>query len=207
MGAKLNDAVNFATVAYNGLVRRRDSLPYILHPLEVMAIIGTMTADEDVLIAGLLHDTIEDCGITKEEIRDRFGERVMNLVLSETEPSFPGEREEDTWLRRKERSLTFLENAEDPGTAIMWLADKLSNTRSFYRAYREEGDAFINFLHMKDRTKLFWYYDTIRQNLTALSGSAAYDEYSWYVDRLFGPRGEKADGSAAEKDAPHPAEA
>ncbi len=191
MSERLNEAINYAVKVYDGLVRRRDSLPYILHPLETVTIASTLTPDEDVLIAALLHDTIEDCGITAEEIEKRFGTRVMKLVLSETEEKYPGERSEDTWIRRKEESIQLLIHAEDFGTQCMWLADKLSNTRSFYRAFLAEGMGFVNFLHMQDIKKLYWYYDTVRKNLPYCEGSQALEEYSRYVDLLFGTAAER----------------
>ena len=87
MYERLNEAICFATACHAGQVRKLANTPYILHPLEVASIIGTITNDEDTMIAGLLHDTVEDAGVTFDEIREKFGltvlliEHHMNLVM------------------------------------------------------------------------------------------------------------------------------
>ncbi|MBO7303416.1 MAG: glycosyltransferase, partial [Clostridia bacterium] len=84
------EALVFAAKAHDGMRRRKSDAPYILHPMEVGAIIGTMTDDQEVIAAGLLHDVVEDAGISIEEIGEKFGERVMVkcadeiIVLSES---------------------------------------------------------------------------------------------------------------------------
>ncbi|MCF0113719.1 MAG: bifunctional (p)ppGpp synthetase/guanosine-3',5'-bis(diphosphate) 3'-pyrophosphohydrolase, partial [Erysipelotrichaceae bacterium] len=70
---KLDDAIIFATKCHSGQLRKIVNTPYILHPLEVATIISTMTPDEDLMIAGLLHDVIEDCNVDPKEIKNRFG--------------------------------------------------------------------------------------------------------------------------------------
>ena len=81
----VSKAIVFSTAAHDGMRRRIGESPYILHPLEVATIIGTMTDDQEVIAAGLLHDVVEDAGVTIEEIEENFGKRVKELVASETE--------------------------------------------------------------------------------------------------------------------------
>ena len=72
-----DEAVQFATKAHKGQIRKGTKKPYIVHPLEVADIVAAMTSDEESLSAAVLHDTIEDCeGVTEEVLRARFGERV-----------------------------------------------------------------------------------------------------------------------------------
>ena len=80
----LEEAILFAVRAHQGQVRKMAGSPYILHPLEVAAVIATMTDDLETMAAGVLHDTIEDCGVDPLEIREKFGNRVYALVQSET---------------------------------------------------------------------------------------------------------------------------
>ena len=73
----IEDAVIFAANAHYGKVRKMAGMPYILHPMEVAAIIAAITDDKEVIAAGILHDTIEDCGVLAPEIEERFGTRVF----------------------------------------------------------------------------------------------------------------------------------
>ncbi len=186
MYEKLNEAIVFAAQCHAGQMRKMANVPYILHPMEVAAIIGTITGDENVMIAGLLHDTVEDCGADPMLIRETFGARVAALVQSETEDKIAARPASETWKQRKEESLLLLHYTKDRDVKILWLADKLSNIRSFYREYQKHGDAMWQYLNQKDPAMQAWYYRTIAQYLSELSDTAAYQEYISLVERLFG---------------------
>ena len=109
----LEESIIYATVLYQGKVRKLSSVPYILHPMEVAQILSTLTDDQEVITAGMLHDIVEDTDGTLEEIEKRFGKRVAFLVSSESENMYPGENPADTWQRRKEESLQVLKNSDD----------------------------------------------------------------------------------------------
>lgn len=185
MYERLNEAIKFAADCHAGQIRKMANTPYILHPLEVASIIATMTTDEDVMIAGLLHDTVEDCDLDPKVIREKFGNRVAALVQSETEDRLSDRPAEETWQQRKEESLLMLKHTKEPDVKILWLSDKLSNMRSFYREYRKDGDKIWQGLHQKDPNMQGWYYKTIRNLLSELSGTAAYEEYSRLVSAVF----------------------
>ena len=82
---KLDHAIKFATDAHAGQKRKMTNTPYILHPLEAAAIVASITTDEDVICAAVLHDTVEDTDVKAETIRSEFGDRVAELVSAETE--------------------------------------------------------------------------------------------------------------------------
>ena len=185
MYERFNEALCFAAECHAGQLRKMGGIPYILHPMEVAAIIGTITNDEDVLIAGILHDTVEDCGVELEEIRERFGPRAAALVRSETEDTHSERPPEETWRQRKEGSLLMLEHTGDRDVKILWLADKLSNMRSFYREHLAEGDQIWLRLHQKDPKMQEWYYRTILSHLGELSDTAAYAELTRLIDKVF----------------------
>ena len=191
MFEKFNEAVSFAMAAHAGQVRKFTQVPYILHPMEVAAIISTITDEEDVMIAGLLHDTIEDCDVDPDAILDRFGPRVLGLVRSETEEKQPELSASENWTARKRASLDVLSRSTDTGVKILWLADKLSNIRSFHREILKQGDRFWETLHQKDPMMQAWYYRTIGQQLAELAGTAAYQEYMETVTKVFGEGEEK----------------
>ena len=182
----LNKAILFATNAHSGQYRKLSNTPYILHPIEVASIIATLTDSEETIVAGLLHDTIEDCGVAPQTIYDEFGKRVYGLVLSETEDKLSDKPASETWMERKEDSLLMLENTTDEHVRILWLADKLSNIRSFYREYLKKGDSIWLALNQKDPKKHEWYYRSIAKSLISLKDTAAYLEYIELVDRIFG---------------------
>ena len=185
MYKKLNEAISFAAECHAGQIRKLANTPYILHPLEVAAIIGSITNDEDVIIAGLLHDTMEDCSVEAKVINEKFGSRVSALVQSESEDKLSDRPPEDTWMQRKEESLLFLEHTKDKDVKILWLADKLSNMRSFYREHLKHGDEIWKTLNQKDPKMHAWYYKTIASMLTELSDTAAYTEYVDLLTKVF----------------------
>lgn len=182
----LDEAIIFATRAHSGQVRKLSETPYILHPLEVAAIIGTLTDSREVMAAGLLHDTVEDCGTDPAEIRRIFGARVAALVQSETEDKLSERPAGETWMERKQDSLLMLKHTKDKDVKILWLGDKLSNIRSFYREHAKNGDAMWQQLNQKDPDMHAWYYRTIAEYVPELSDTAAYKEYISLIDKLFG---------------------
>ena len=179
------DALTFAAERHCGQTRRGSDAPYILHPMEAAAIVGTMTDDVEILSAAILHNTVEDTDTTLSEIRERFGKRVSLLVMTETEDKREGISPEDTWEIRKEETLAILENTKDTGVKMMWLGDKLSNMRSFARLYRAEGIGFIDRFHQKDPRRQAWYYTRIAECLSSLKEYDAYREFVSLVEYVF----------------------
>ncbi len=177
-------AILFAVNAHRGQLRK-DGSPYILHPLEDAAIVGTITKDPEVLAAAVLHDTVEDTDATPEQIREGFGERVYELVMHETENKRPDLSPEQTWRIRKEESLALLAAAEDPAVKILWLGDKLSNMRGIYRQFLTEGDRVFNRFNNKDPRAHVWYYGTTLRLLETLSGHSAYRELQTLFHTVF----------------------
>lgn len=82
---RIHEAIEFAAVKHRGQVRKGTDIPYIVHPMEVMYILTQNDCDETTVIAGLLHDTIEDAGATPEEIEAAFGKDVAQIVAAESE--------------------------------------------------------------------------------------------------------------------------
>ena len=189
----LEEAILFAVNAHQGQTRKMANTPYILHPLEVASIIATMTGDLETMAAGVLHDTIEDCGVDPLTIREKFGSRVYALVMSETEDRQGGRSDEESWMDRKEESLLMLGNTRDIEVKKLWLGDKLSNIRSFAREHRKHGDEIWNQLHQKDPAMQRWYYETIAKLLEELSDTDAYREYVSLVAEIFGSAGAGAE--------------
>ena len=185
MSKRLDDAIEFATKKHTEQTRKRENTPYILHPLEAAAVAAELTKDEDVLIAAVLHDTVEDTDTSIDEVREKFGNRVAELVESETENKREDLPPEETWEIRKKESLEHLKNSTDPAVKILWLADKVSNIRTLYRLYQKEGDDLWNHFNMKDIKKQAWYYRTVAELLSDLEDTLPYQEYKQIVDYIF----------------------
>lgn len=183
---KLSEAICFATELFDGKYRKGEHYPAIFHSLETSSIVLTVTEDEDVACAAILHDTVEDAGATIEEIREKFGDRVAFLVDAETEKKYPEKNPMDTWLIRKERSLEVLKQSEDIGVRTLWLGDKLSNMRSFARLHDKMGDSMWEMFHQKDKNQHKQYYQTIAQELAVFDGTKAYREYLELIKKVFG---------------------
>ena len=182
---KVTLAIEFAAKAHDGMCRKKDKTPYILHPLEAAVIVGTMTDNQDVISAAVLHDVVEDTGITIEEIEEKFGARVRTLVESETEDKRADLPPEDTWRIRKEESLEELANCGDNDILILWLGDKLANMRSFYRIWRNEGKNMWQSFNQKDPEQQFWYYNTIAELTSPLKDFPAWQEYNELLKIVF----------------------
>ncbi len=178
------DAVVFALKAHEGQMRKGGGI-YILHPLEVSVIAGTMTQDPDVLSAAVLHDTIEDTPVTAEDIRRAFGERIAFLVASETEDKRPGIDPAASWKIRKEESLEELKNCNDTDVRILWLSDKLSNLRSLYRDFETYGLAAFDKFNEKDPKQHRWYHSKVLAYTKELVQYPAYREYKRLFDIIF----------------------
>ena len=178
-------AIEFAVKAHAGQLRRQDNVPYILHPMEVAAIVGTMTGDEETLAAAVLHDTVEDTDTTAEQIEALFGPRVARLVASETEDKRPGTPPEESWRIRKEESLQELAGTDDIQIKILWMGDKLANMRGFHRLWKRYGIAFWEAFNQKDPAQQAWYYRTIDDLLSELRDTEAWQEYHTLVNRIF----------------------
>ena len=182
----VSEAIAFAVKSHDGMRRKKSCAPYILHPMEAAVIVGTMTDDQDLIAAAILHDVVEDAGITIEEIEERFGKRVRELVQSETENKRDDLPAAETWRIRKEESLEVLRNTEDIGVLMVWLGDKLANMRSFYRDRKVEGDAIWQRFNQKDVNEQAWYYRSIVTLTQRLSHTSAWLEYKTLTELVFG---------------------
>ena len=182
----LEEAIVYATIMHQGKVRKLGGSPYILHPIEVAQILSTMTDDQEVITAGILHDIVEDTDGTLVEIEKRFGKRVAALVDSESEKKYPGVDKRATWKRRKEDSLRVLRNSEDIGVQMLWLADKLANLRSMGQAYSVYGDAMWDELNQNDPAMHRWYYKSIAEIVELrLNRTGAFKEYIKHLNFIW----------------------
>ena len=180
----LDRAIVFAVHAHAGTERRGKGYPYIVHPMEAVEIVATMTADQELLAAAALHDTVEDTDVTVEQIRAEFGERIASLVAAESDVMPEGLTEEDSWHQRKQAAIDRLSKASHDAK-IVALGDKLSNMRAIARDYAELGDALWNRFHAKDPKDHEWHYRGLADALRELSDTLAYQEFEHLINQVY----------------------
>ena len=183
----LDRAIIFAVRAHAGTERRGKGFPYIVHPMEAVEIVSTMTTDQELLAAAALHDTVEDTDVTVEQIRAEFGDRIASLVASESDTFEAGVSEEDSWHSRKQAAIDRLAAASHDAK-IVALGDKLSNMRAIARDYSIKGDELWKIFHAKDRRDHEWHYRGLAESLSDLSDTFAYKEFVQLINQVFDGR-------------------
>jgi myo-inositol-1(or 4)-monophosphatase len=180
----LDRAILFAVNAHHNSERRGKGFPYIVHPMEAVEIVATITPDQELLAAAALHDTIEDTDVTVEEIRAEFGDRIAELVHSESDQFTEGVSEEDSWHDRKKAAIDRLAAAPHDAK-IVALGDKLSNMRAIWRDYQTKGDELWKIFHCSDKAAHEWHYRGLAASLSELSDTFAYQEFVRLIDEVF----------------------
>ncbi|MBR2089887.1 MAG: bifunctional (p)ppGpp synthetase/guanosine-3',5'-bis(diphosphate) 3'-pyrophosphohydrolase [Fibrobacter sp.] len=181
----LDKAIVFAVKAHAGTERRGKAFPYIVHPLEAVEIVATMTTDQELLAAAALHDTVEDTDVTLDDIRREFGDRVAKLVEEESDVFMEGVSEADSWHERKQAAIDRLSRASRDAKMVA-LGDKLSNARIIYRDFVQKGDKLWSIFHVKDVKEHEWHYRGLASSLKELEGTFAYTEFMDLVEKIFG---------------------
>ncbi len=114
MTAMIEEAAAFAEKAHRGVYRKGTKIPYITHPMETAVIVSAFTDDPEIIAAALLHDVVEDSGVSGEELEAVFGPRVMELVMLESEDK------SRTWQERKSCTVRHLCTAPREVKIIAW---------------------------------------------------------------------------------------
>jgi (p)ppGpp synthase/HD superfamily hydrolase len=155
LGVQFEQALIFAKRKHTGQTRKKTAIPYISHLLAVAGLVLEAGGDEELAIAALLHDVVEDCGGAPmlREVRARFGRRVAHIVDGCTDTDVTPK---PPWRKRKEDYLKHLRRA-DADTRLVSAADKLHNARSILTDYLDSGESiWERFQGKRDGT--LWYY-------------------------------------------------
>ncbi len=180
----LDRAIIFAVKAHADTERKGKGYPYIVHPMEAVEIVATMTADQELLAAAILHDTVEDTEVTVEQLRAEFGERIASLVADESDVMPEGMTEEASWHQRKQAAIDRLSKASHDAKMVA-MGDKLSNMRAIARDYAEIGDEIWNRFHTKDPKEHEWHYRGLADALRELKDTEAYREFESLINQVF----------------------
>lgn len=183
----VDDAIRFAVDAHAGTERRGKGFPYVIHVLEAMTIVASISPDPELLAAAALHDTLEDTDVSARELRARFGPRVASLVEAETDRLYEADGREVDWRTRKQEGLDRLAHASRD-VKIVAIGDKLSNMRAIAQDYRRMGDSLWNRFHAPGgRADHEWRYRGLASALAELADTDAYREFSALIEAVFGP--------------------
>lgn len=183
----LDRAIVFAVEAHRNTERRGKGFPYIVHPMEAVEIVATITNDQELLAAAILHDTIEDTDVTYEQLKREFGDRIADIVYAESDRFVEGVSEENSWHARKQAAITRL--AEAPHDAkVVAMGDKLSNMRAIARDYKMKGEALWQIFHVTDKESHAWHYRGLADSLAELKDTFAYQEFVALIEQVFGNR-------------------
>ncbi|MFO7709972.1 MAG: HD domain-containing protein [Desulfobacterales bacterium] len=153
----LYDAIELAARAHHGQVRKGTEIPYLVHPLAVAAILIRAHCREDLVVAGILHDTLEDTPLTVGDIRPRFGPQIADLVVGLSEPD-----KQARWEDRKAHTLAYLEHEAGEDVLLVALADKLDNVRAIRTGLADEGETFWERFNRPENDQNWYYRGLVR---------------------------------------------
>lgn len=173
-------AIYFATRAHNGQKRKSDKeVDMIFHPYTVAMMIQRAGGSDEAVIAGLLHDVVEDTPYNLDDIKNEFGDKIASVV------SEVSEKKELEWEERKQEAMDRIKTASIDGKLVE-CADKISNLETMYNIYEEIGDEIWNsFKRPKDKQK--WYYiemyKAVIENTT--EDNILFERYKRILEKLF----------------------
>lgn len=157
--ARFNRAMQFALTAHSGQLRKGTRIPYTAHLLTVAGIVLDYGGDNNAAMAALLHDCIEDCGVSARRIRKLFGRKVADIVVACSDSLEKDPSRKLPWKIRKETYLAHLKTASRPELLVS-AADKLHNSQSILRDFRRHGNEVWKRFHAS-KSETFWYYDSL----------------------------------------------
>lgn len=183
---RIERAIVRATVLHQSQKRKVSGVPYIVHPYSVAFLLAHYVDDEDVIIAGLLHDTLEDIPeYTEAMLREEFGERVCAIVQEVTEDYTQAEKEDHSirghnWRARKEKYLANLANDSEEALLVA-TADKIHNMRNALDEYALHGDVVWEKFR-RNVENVVWFYGQATLIISAHLDHPLVDE----MNRIFG---------------------
>jgi (p)ppGpp synthase/HD superfamily hydrolase len=177
------DAIEFAVKAHSGQFRKGTNIPYIVHPLGVAKTLIEYGLPDKIVVAGILHDTVEDTDVTLEDIKKNFGEEIAKIVEGASEPD-----KSDTWENRKKHTIEYLKTAP-MDVIFVSCADKLDNIKSIREDYSKIGEEiWKRFKRSKESQK--WYYRSLMNvfsdRMKDEPALSIFKQFKLEVEKVFG---------------------
>jgi guanosine-3',5'-bis(diphosphate) 3'-pyrophosphohydrolase len=178
----IEEARSFAEKAHKGQKRRLSDDPYFVHPESVAKILQEASLSDELIAAGYLHDTVEDTNVNLHDIRERFGDKVAEIVAGNTEDKTK------TWEERKEHTIQSVKTASFEVKCLI-AADKLDNLRSISLSSLKNGDIWSHF--NRGKKEQAWYYESIAkalfENVKKEEVPPFFSTYESLVKEVFSP--------------------
>ncbi|MBT3368802.1 MAG: bifunctional (p)ppGpp synthetase/guanosine-3',5'-bis(diphosphate) 3'-pyrophosphohydrolase [Nitrospina sp.] len=179
----ISKAIETALKAHQGQPRKGTEIPYSTHPLAVGIILAKAGCTDDVIAAGILHDTVEDTDTRFDDLRVKFGAKVATIVEGCSEPNKKAE-----WEERKQHTIDSLKGAS-PDIKFVSLADKFHNISSMASDYAEVGERLWD-RFKRGRKAQKGYYEglvvALRDDNADEAYGALHKEFSTRVEKVFG---------------------
>lgn len=172
----LERAIRLAVQAHAGQIRKEGNIPYITHPVGVALILAKHGFSDEVIAAGLTHDTVEDTPVTPEQLRTEMGDAVADIVVSVTNDDAL------SWEEKKKKYIETVREGSEGAKAVA-TADKIHNAESLLAAAAEQGtDIWKHFNAGKE--KKLWFENAMLATLQETWQHPLVDEYAMLVERM-----------------------
>ena len=157
LSSRVARAFAFALRAHGTQTRKGTTIPYISHVMAVASIVLDYGGSEHQVVGALLHDTVEDCGVTYAQLRRQFGARVARIVKDCTDAeTFP----KPPWKARKQRYIDHLRGGHNSSSLLVSAADKLHNARAIVHDVKHHGPGVWKRFHAAPH-EILWYYQSL----------------------------------------------
>lgn len=152
LSLQIQNALAVTLKIHEAQKRKGDNFtPYAVHPISVALLLMNHSCGEDAVIAGLLHDALEDTDYSPKQIKDNFGVKVLKLVQAVSD-----KRPDDAWVTRKNAYLKHLKKASKE-VCLIACADKINNLTSMMEAYKKQGNSLWKSFNASKEDKLTFY--------------------------------------------------
>lgn len=176
---KIDYAIYFATKAHKGQKRKQEDIDMIFHPFTVGMILQRNGCNEDVVIAGILHDVVEDTKYTFDDIEKEFGKKIRDYVYDASEPdkSLP-------WKERKEHTIEHIKKAP-LGSKLIVASDKISNLEDALENIRKYGEDRVLSSRPEEQK---WYYTSVYESCieNADLNNPIFKRYKKVLEKIWG---------------------
>lgn len=182
---QVQQAVDTASAAHRNQFRKGgETVPYLVHPLRVGELLAKAGCESDVIVAGILHDVLEDTSVTEAEIEESFGPAVLALVMGASEPD-----KQASWEERKQHTLTYLKEAPVE-VLLVACADKLDNLGGLALDMDLHGERVWERFN-RGRLSQQWYFEGLRDVFVSRGAESAplaalADRFAAVCSRVFG---------------------
>lgn len=172
----IEKAARIAVEAHDGQKRKNDGSPYIVHPFMVASQVIKHGFKDEVIAAALVHDVLEDTGVSEEQLRQELGDKIVEMVKNVTY------REDLEWKeKREDYNKRVIEGSE--GAKAISVADKIHNLTNLLESYEEMGPALWDKFN-RGREEKLWSEETLLEGLKEVWKHPLLNEYEELVEKM-----------------------